>query len=128
MHSIYAFLAIVLIQTLGMSAVEARGSALSWVSPCTLDVVLVTFQDATTSADGYDYHLQDRPHGSNDGGAYPDPDSSYTLRDFERLFSGGYDGLPDFVGTKAIRCRRCSAVCGRTTIRCPTGCSNCMCA
>ena len=41
-------------------------------------------------AGGYDYHLHDRPYGSNDDGTYPDPDSSYTLREFERLFSGGY--------------------------------------
>ncbi|MCY4603962.1 MAG: hypothetical protein OXE49_06990, partial [Gemmatimonadetes bacterium] len=65
------------------------------MSPCTLDVVLVTFDDATERAGGYDYHLHDRPHGSNDDGAYPDPDSSYTLREFERLFSGGYDSLQD---------------------------------
>ena len=67
----------------------------TWVSPCTLDVVLVTFDDATERAGGYDYHLHDRPHGSNDDGTYPDPDSSYTLREFERLFSGGYGSLQD---------------------------------
>lgn len=32
----------------------------TWVSPCTLDVVLVTFDYATERAGGYDYHLHDR--------------------------------------------------------------------
>ena len=91
----------VLLWVVWVPSVHAAGSPDTWVSPCTLDVVLVTFQNATARAPGetYDYHLHDRPHGSNDDGTYPDPDSSYTRRDFERLFSGGYEGLPDFVGT-----------------------------
>ena len=100
MHYKYAFIAIILLQTLCASAVGARGSAITGRAsltatafPCTLDVVLVTFDDATEPAGGYDYHLHDRPHGSNDDGTYPDPDSSYTRRDFERLFSGGYGSL-----------------------------------
>ncbi len=104
----YALLAILLIQTLSASVVGARGSAITGRAslradttyPCTLDVVLVTFQNATTRVGNFDYHLHDRPHGSNDNGTYPDPDTSYTLRDFERLFSGGYGRLADlpFVG------------------------------
>ena len=76
----------------------ARGSAETWVSPTTLDVVLVTFKDTTGKVEGdtLDYHLHDRPYGTNPGQS---ADSSYTLSDFERLFSGGYDSLPDFVGT-----------------------------
>lgn len=71
---------------------------LTWVSPCTLDVVLVAFQDATTSPNStYDYHNHDRPYGTNPG---QDVRDRYTLREFERLFSGGYGGLQDsaFVG------------------------------
>lgn len=79
-------------------SVHAAGSPDTWVSPCTLDVVLVTFQDATTQAPGetYDYENHDRPYGTN-----PDESANdrYRRRDFERLFSGGYEGLPDFVGT-----------------------------
>lgn len=101
---IYAFLAVILIQTLCASAAGARGSAITGRAsliagttfPCTLDVVLVTFRNATTPSGGYDYHLHDRPHGSNDDGTYPDPDSSYTLREFERLFSGGYDEMGNY--------------------------------
>ena len=93
-------LSLALLWIVWVSSVHAAGSPNTWVSPCTLDVVLVTFQDATVRAPGetYNYHLHDRPHGSNDDGTYPDRDSSYTRRDFERLFSGGYEGLPDFVG------------------------------
>ena len=105
MKQLSAFLFVVLVQTLWASAVEARGSAMTGRAslmagttfPCTLDVVLVTFRDATSQASGtaYDYHNHDRPHGSNDDGTYPDPDSSYTRREFERLFSGGYGSLGD---------------------------------
>ena len=108
MYNRYVLLAILLIQTFCASVVGARGSAITGRAslmpnttfPCTLDVVLVTFQNATTGARGLDYHLHDRPHGSNDDGMYPDPDSSYTLRDFERLFNGGYGSLEElpFVG------------------------------
>ena len=101
-----AFLLLLLISILWESGAYGRGSTQTWIPAttsapsCTLDVVLVTFDDATTQAGGYDYHLYDRPHGSNDNGTYPDPDSSYTLRDFERLFIGGYEPLQDlpFVG------------------------------
>ena len=101
MYNRYVLLAILLIQTLCASVVGARGSAITGRAslmpgttfPCTLDVVLVTFQNATTRVGAFDYHLHDRPHGSNDDGTYPDPDTSYTLRDFERLFSGGYGRL-----------------------------------
>ena len=108
MYYRYALLAILLIQTLSASVVGARGSAITGRAslradttyPCTLDVVLVTFQNATTRVGNFDYHLHDRPHGSNDNGTYPDPDTSYTLRDFERLLSGGYGRLEElpFVG------------------------------
>ena len=88
MRSIYTLLAIVLMQVLGTSVVEARGSALSWVSPCTLDVVLVTFQDATTSPDStYDYHLHDRPYGKVGGRLTT---ASYRRHDFLRMLAGGY--------------------------------------
>ena len=110
MYNRYVLLAILLIQTLCASVVGARGSAVTGRAslradttyPCTLDVVLVTFQNAMaerpmsrrdcgspTVPEVCNYHEHDRPHGSNDTGTYPDPDSSYTLRDFERLFSGG---------------------------------------
>ena len=85
------------------SGAGARGSTQTWVEAtasapsCTLDVVLVTFLDETTDTAGEDcvYCNHDRPYGSNDDGTYPDPDSSYTLREFERLFSGGYGSLQD---------------------------------
>ena len=105
MRTKYALLAIILIQTLCASVVGARGSAIvgraslmdGTTFPCTLDVVLVTFANATSSLDSTDdYHLHDRPYGTNSGEQLTD---RYTRRDFERLFSGGYDGLPDFVGT-----------------------------
>jgi M6 family metalloprotease-like protein len=66
-----------------------------------LDVVLVTFRDETTATAGAKclYCNHDRPYGDNPGESSVHADSSYTRRDFERLFSGGYDGLPDFVGT-----------------------------
>ena len=120
MHTKYALLAIILLQTLCASAVSARGSAITGrasltagtTSPCTLDVVLVTFRDATapppmsrtdcgsaTTPEACAYHNYDRPYGDNPGESSIHADSSYTRRDFERLFSGGYDGLPDFVGT-----------------------------
>ena len=43
-----------------LSAQVHRGP--TWVSPCTLDVVLVTFDDATTPTGGYDYHEHDLPY------------------------------------------------------------------
>ena len=104
---VLAFLLLLLISILWENGAYGRGSTQTWVRvpatstavSCTLDVVLVTFDNATTRAGRHDYHLHDRPHGSNDG-TYPDPDTSYTLRDFERLFNGGYDDLSGlaFVG------------------------------
>ena len=58
-------------------------------SPCTLDVVLVTFQDATSKQTGwsYDYHNYDLPHGySIVNGKLTPGDNSYKLVDFKRLF------------------------------------------
>ena len=88
------FLFIALLPFLWAHSVLATGSPDTWDRSMTLDVVLVTFQDATTGTGVY--HLHDRPYGTNPGES---ADSSYTLRDFERLFSGGYGTLPDFVGT-----------------------------
>ena len=95
-----------------------------WASPCTLDVVLVTFKDTTDehggnaqeAADQYDYHLHDLPHGYTVGsdGALSPGDSSYTMDDFKRLFSGGYpysvngetpENVPAFTGTGQIVAR-----------------------
>ena len=62
------FLLILLALVLWGRGVHGRGSDSIWVSPCTLDVVLVTFKD--TSATGnpnLDYHLHDRPYGTNEG-------------------------------------------------------------
>ena len=79
-----------LLPVLWVYSVHAAGSPDTWVSPCTLDVVLVTFEDETaaTAGDKCTYCNHDRPYGTNPGEA---ADSSYTLRDFERLFVGGYD-------------------------------------
>ena len=71
-------------------------------SPCRLDVVLVTFQDATSRQAGWrhNYHLHDLPHGYmrrvSDGALIPGS-TSYKLEDFERLF--GTDGAAAFTGT-----------------------------
>ena len=103
-----AFLLLLLISVLWESGAYGRGSLSTWphanhpnqaaqAEACTLDVVLVTFLNETTATAGANclYCNHDRPHGSNDNGTYPDPDSSYTLREFERLFSGGYGSLQD---------------------------------
>ena len=100
-----AFLLFLLISILWESGAYGRGSTQTWIPAattppapsCTLDVVLVTFDDATTPAGGYDYHEHDRPYGTNPG---QDMGDRYTLRDFERLFIGGYESLQDlpFVG------------------------------
>ncbi len=104
------FLFIALLPFLGAHSVLATGSPDTWDRSMTLDVVLVTFQDATTAnpmtpmscvsnntPQVCDYHNHDLPYGYN---ANREPSSSsYLLRDFERLFSGGYGTLPDFVGT-----------------------------
>ena len=97
------FLSLLLISILWESGAYGRGSTQTWVEAtdaapsCTLDVVLVTFDDGTAPVGGYDYHLHDRPYGTNPG---QDVRDRYTLRDFERLFIGGYDRLQDlpFVG------------------------------
>ena len=91
----FFFYFVLLVAPLWTSEAAARGSLKTWAPSCTLDVVLVTFNDTATKSSNVvlDYHLHDRPHGSNDNGTYPDPDSSYTLREFERLFSGGYGSL-----------------------------------
>ena len=115
MYNRYALLAILLIQTLGASVVGARGSAITGRAslradttyPCTLDVVLVAFQDTTAERPmsrmdcgsfTCDYHEHDRPYGYTSAGM--PTNSSYRLRDFERLFNGGYGRLEDspFVG------------------------------
>lgn len=50
------------------SEADARGSTRTWVEAtasapsCTLDVVLVTFRNATTQAGDYDYHEHDLPY------------------------------------------------------------------
>lgn len=102
---LFLFIAL-LAAALWTSETGARGSKKTWVEAkasapsCTLDVVLVTFRNATTQASwtAYDYHNHDRPYGTNPGES---ADSSYTRRDFERLFSGGYDSLRTlpFVGS-----------------------------
>ncbi len=82
------------------SAGFARGSLSTWphannpilaarAAACTLDVVLVTFQNAgaSTSRFGYQYHNYDRPFGEEDGGLTA---ASYRRRDFLRMLAGGY--------------------------------------
>ena len=66
-------------------------NAQTWASLCTLDAVLVTFEDTTDARDNvsYNYHDYDLPYKYTQHGA--PGDSSYKLADFERLFSGGYD-------------------------------------
>ena len=74
-------------------------AAPTWVSPCTLDVVLVTFKDTTDARDNvsYNYHDYDLPYGYSDQGV--PGSSSYKLSDFARLFSGGYDENGDYDAT-----------------------------
>ena len=91
------------------SAGFARGSLSTWphannpilaaqAAACTLDVVLVTFQDAgaSTSSLGYQYHDHDRPHGEESGALTA---VSYRRGDFLRMLAGGYQGVDSFVGT-----------------------------
>ena len=89
-----------LVLLLEASALSAQGWPQTWASVCTLDVVLVTFQDATdylqivdpvtgvSYTAQYAYHLYDRPYGTN---PEQSADATYTLEDFQRLLSGGYD-------------------------------------
>ena len=108
MHCVYVFLILVLGSLLEVSAAHARGSANSWTSPCTLDVVLVAFRDTTaarplsprdcgssSNPEVCDYHLQDRPYGTNPGEQGTD---RYSLRDFRRMLTGGYGSVTTFVG------------------------------
>ena len=84
------------------------------VSPCTLDVVLIAFKDTSASArNQHPYHLYDLPYGytrASDGALVPG-NSSYTMDDFKRLFSGGYDysvngetpeSIPAYTGTQTV--------------------------
>ncbi len=48
-----------------------------------------------------DYHLHDRPYGTNEGQQAAD---RYKRSDFERLFSGGYDEHGDY-DAATVRCR-----------------------
>ena len=75
------FLSTILL-ALGARALSAQGWPQTWDTPCTLDVVLVTFRDTTAARPNvsYDYHDYDLPGNS-----------SYRLRDFQRLLTGGYD-------------------------------------
>ena len=96
-----AFLLFLLLSILWENGAYGRGSAQTWVPAtasapsCTLDVVLGTFDDATTPAGGYDYHLHDRPYGTNPGEQLTD---RYTRRDFERLFNNESHQNLDFFG------------------------------
>ena len=82
------------------SAVFARGSLSTWphdnnpivdarAAACTLDVVLVTFRDATSSTSrfGFLYHNYDRPFGESGGQLTT---NSYRRNDFLRMLAGGY--------------------------------------
>ena len=96
---------------------QATAGRTAWTSPCTLDVVLVTFRDTTGQhrTDAYDYGSSDLPHGYtiNADGALVPGTSSYTMDDFERLLSGGYDYsineeeeplklIPEWTGTPTV--------------------------
>ena len=109
MNRLGLFVALFLGSLLCASAVFARGSLATWphrgnpiiaaqADACTLDVVLVTFRDATGSntdlahEDSYDYHDYDRPWGEVGQGANRRlTAASYRRRDFLRLLAGGYD-------------------------------------
>ena len=106
-------------------SLEAQRLQNNWASPCTLDVVLVTFKDTTgmhpgnpavgDAADQFNYGAHDLPHGytARDGRLSPGP-TSYTMDDFKRLFTGGYgysvngeplEEIPAFTGTGQIVAR-----------------------
>lgn len=89
------YLWIALLPVLWAHSGHAAGSADTWRSPTTLDVVLVTFDDETTASGTYDYYLHDRPYGTNPNRS-EDPSDRYLLRDFERLFVGGYDEMGNY--------------------------------
>ena len=91
------FLWALLLPLLCSSTLSAQ-STQTWASPCTLDVVFVAFRDTTAKRDtsvAYNYYNYDQPYGNNSG----EPDSSYTIGDFRRMLTGGYDGVPAFVGS-----------------------------
>ncbi|MCY3738675.1 MAG: hypothetical protein OXG13_19915 [Gemmatimonadaceae bacterium] len=108
MTTSHRFLRTVPLVLLWVGSLEAQSGVLqsAWTSPCTLDVVLVTFQDTTARheggrnargdtiwADAFNYHHHSRPHGydrTRDGALVPGA-SSYRMEDFRRLFSGDYD-------------------------------------
>ena len=96
--------AALLVSLLWASGAGGRGSPKTWVEAtattpsCTLDVVLVTFKDATRRPSDLklNYHLHDRPYGTNPGQSSK---KRYQLKDFERLFTGGYGTVPAFSGS-----------------------------
>ena len=119
MNRLGGFLALFLGSLLCVSAVFARGSLATWphannpilaaqAEACTLDVVLVTFRDATGSTtdpaheDSYNYENRDRPWGEVGRGNNRQLTArSYRRHDFLRLLAGGYNvgGHPTpFVG------------------------------
>ena len=86
-----ALLLAALLVVLGGGSLRAQGHPQTWNTPCTLDVVLVTFRDTTAARPNvsYDYHDYDLPYGYTTQGV--PGNSSYRLRDFQRLLTGGYD-------------------------------------
>ena len=89
----------VLLPLLCAGSLRAQGWPQTWDTPCTMDVVLVTFRDTTGARTGvpYNYHLYDRPYGTNLGQS---ADSMYTLEDFQRLLTGSaFVGTSQTVGT-----------------------------
>ena len=107
MTNVRSLLPAVLLILFGADALVAQARAPgvlqnAWTSPCTLDVVLVTFRDTTgmhmggtVQADTFQtYSDYDLPHGYsvNSDGALEPGTSSYKMEDFRRLFGGGeYD-------------------------------------
>lgn len=89
------YLWIALLPVLWAHSGHAAGSADTWRSPTTLDVVLVTFDNETTQSGTYNYYLHDRPYGTNPNRG-EDSSDRYLLRDFERLFVGGYNEMGNY--------------------------------
>ena len=60
-----ALLLAVLLVVFGGGSLRAQGHPQTWNTPCTLDVVLVTFRDTTAARPNvsYDYHDYDLPYG-----------------------------------------------------------------
>ena len=104
MNRLCGLLALFFGSLLCASSVFARGSLATWphannpipaarAAACTLDVVLVTFQDANQPSTlpnyrNYDYHAYDRPYGEVSGRLTA---ASYRRHDFLRMLAGGYD-------------------------------------